>query len=269
MTNLSDHHSSHIVKLLYIGDSGTGKTGSLTSLVKAGYKLRILDCDNGLDPLVQFVMRDCPDKLTNVEYETRREKFKASPAGPIISGSPRAFVDCLELLTKWADGTTPAEWGGETILVIDTFSGLSTAAFEWAKGMNPSAKDPRQWYFMAQQALEKVIDMLTGSGFACNVIVISHIDYKEREDGITKGYARAVGSALGPIIPKYFNTVLLCETKGMGTKTQRMIKTLPTGVVDLKTPAPFRLNQDLPLDTGLAVVFEALKRSAVPTQTPK
>src|SRR5947207_14204487 len=99
MTNLANHHSSHIVKLLYIGDSGTGKTGSLTSLVKGGYKLRILDCDNGLDVLVQFIMRDCPDKIKNVDYETRRDKFKASPVGPVISGSPRAFIDCLGLLT--------------------------------------------------------------------------------------------------------------------------------------------------------------------------
>jgi hypothetical protein len=215
-------------------------------------------------------MRDCPDKIKNVDYETRRDKYKATNVGPIISGQPRAFIDCLGLLTKWSDGTVPAEWGDETILVVDTFSGLAAGAFEWAKGFNASLPkpnpDPRSIYFIAQQALEKVIDMLTGAGFACNVIVISHIDYKEREDGVTKGYARAIGSALGPIIPKYFNTVLLCETKGAGLNTKRMIKTLPTGVVDLKTPTPFRLNQDLPLDIGLATVFEALKSSAVTTK---
>jgi GTPase SAR1 family protein len=48
MTSLAEHHSSHIVKLLYIGDSGTGKTGSLTSLVKGGYNSAFLTATTAL-----------------------------------------------------------------------------------------------------------------------------------------------------------------------------------------------------------------------------
>ena len=40
---LSEHHASRFVKVLYIGDSGTGKTGSLTPLVGAGYNLENLE----------------------------------------------------------------------------------------------------------------------------------------------------------------------------------------------------------------------------------
>jgi hypothetical protein len=47
----SDHLATGLRKMLYIGDSGTGKTTSLISLVKAGYILRIFDFDNLLDPL--------------------------------------------------------------------------------------------------------------------------------------------------------------------------------------------------------------------------
>ena len=47
----SEHKSRKYVKLLYLGDSGTGKTGSLVSLVQAGYKLRVIDLDDGLDAL--------------------------------------------------------------------------------------------------------------------------------------------------------------------------------------------------------------------------
>ena len=43
MPKLSDHQSNDFTKLLLIGDAKSGKTGSLVSLVKAGYKLRILD----------------------------------------------------------------------------------------------------------------------------------------------------------------------------------------------------------------------------------
>lgn len=259
MTLLSQHQSSDYTKILYIGDSGTGKTGSLTSLVAEGYKLRIIDTDNGLDSLVQFVNKECPDKIGNVEFETRRDKYQASPSGPIILGTPRAFVDILGLLNKWPDGTVPAQWGKEIILVIDSLTGIGNAAFEWAKGMNSGAKDPRNWYFSAQQAVEKMIDMIMSDSFKCNVIIISHVQYKEREDGSMKGYANAIGSALGPVIPKYFNTLVLAESVGAGKGTRRVIKTLPTGVVDLKTPAPFKLDAELPLGTGLSTLFKKLK----------
>jgi hypothetical protein len=259
MPKLSEHHSNKIVKLLYIGDSGTGKTGSLTSLVKAGYKIKIWDTDNGADILSQFVRHDCPDKLDNIEYEPLRDQLKATPTGPVVSGTPKAFVRAIQLLDKWTDGSVPSEGGDETIAVVDSFSGLGTAAMFWAQGMNAGAKDPRQWYFAAQQALEKVIDMLTSAAFKCNVIVISHIDYKEREDGVTKGYARAIGSALGPILPKYFNNLILCESSGLGKNVKRTIKTMPTGIIDLKTSAPFKFGEPLPIESGMAEIFAKLK----------
>ena len=53
-----------ITKCILLGDSGTGKTGALASLVKAGYKLRVLDLDNKLASgiLPQVIKRECADK---------------------------------------------------------------------------------------------------------------------------------------------------------------------------------------------------------------
>lgn len=261
MPSLAEHHSSTTVKAILIGDSGTGKTGSLVSLLAEGYKLRIIDLDNGLDSLVQWGKRVCPDKLANTEFETVRDNYKSSPMGPIISGTPKAFVRSLQLMDKWTDGTVPAEWDTQTIFVIDSLTALGKAAFDWAKGMNPSAKDPRQWYFSAQQAIENVIAALTSETFKPNVLLISHVSYKEMPDGTTKGYANSIGSALGPTIPKYFNTMLMAESMGSGANVKRTIKTVPTGVVDLKTPIPFKLPTALPLDTGMAEIFKQLKSS--------
>ena len=159
MAPLTQHLGSQFVKLLYLGDSGTGKTGSLTSLVEAGYKLRILDLDNGLDVLKAFVTKECPDKLVNIDYETRRDKYKATAVGAAVSGMPKAFIESLGLMTKWTDGTFPSEWGPECIFIIDSLTGLGKAALEWAKGMNPtSAQGNRMhgqsWYWQAQQALD-------------------------------------------------------------------------------------------------------------------
>ena len=55
MPALGQHQSSDIVKMLFIGPSGAGKTGALASLASAGYNLRILDMDNGLDVLANVL----------------------------------------------------------------------------------------------------------------------------------------------------------------------------------------------------------------------
>ena len=259
MTALADHTSSKYVKFLYIGDSGTGKTGSLTSLVEAGYKLRILDTDYGTEVLAQYVRKFCPDKIGNVDYETVRDKYRPTASGMIIAGMPKAYIDGLKLMEKWSDGSVPAEWGSDTIFVLDSLSTFALSAFEWAKGLNPTAREPRTWYFVAQQSLETMLSSLTSEDFKCNVIVISHVNFRERLDGMIKGYPNSIGSALGPIIGRYFNTFLLAETVGAGKNATRKIKTVTTGTIDLKNPAPFKIDATLPLETGLATAFAALK----------
>lgn len=252
MPTLDHHQSSDYTKLIYIGDSGTGKTGSLASLVAAGYKLKVLDMDNGLDALVHYA-RALDADLSLVEFETIRDAYRASKAGPVIKGSPQAYTKSLDILTQWAEIEDP-----QTIFVLDSLTHFGKAAFEWAKGMNPTAKDPRQWYFTAQQGVEKVLSLLTSDDFKMNVIIISHVNYKEISEGVHKGHPNAVGSALGPTISSYFNTLILAESSGAGTNTRRKIKTLPTGVIDLKTPNP-KVDKELPLETGLATIFAQLK----------
>jgi hypothetical protein len=259
MANLADHHGSKFVKLALIGDSGTGKTGALVSLVQAGYKLKILDLDNGLDALREWAKVKCPDKLANVDYETYRDKYKVhSSQGLILDGQPKAFTNSLKLLEKWTDETKPCEWGEETIFVIDSLTAYGKAAFEWAKGMNSSAKDPRQWFYLAQQAVEDTVALLTGEAFKTNVIIISHVTYDEWTDGTTKGTMSAVGKALGPKLAKYLNTLVLAEKTGKGDSVVRSIRTAPTSVIDLKTPGP-GFEVTLPLGTGLAEIFKKLK----------
>src|SRR5882672_3993868 len=94
----SAHHSSTIVKLLLLGDAKSGKTTALASLVAAGYKLRILDTDNLLDPLIDKVRKTCPDFLDNIDYVTCRDKYINSPGGVKIDGKARAWTDALAIL---------------------------------------------------------------------------------------------------------------------------------------------------------------------------
>lgn len=257
MPSLLDHHSGKYVKLLFIGDSGTGKTGALTSLVADGYKLKILDLDNGLDALRQWVSHECADRMRNVDFETLRDPMTITPAGPTIKA--QTYIKALKLMSEWTDGSKPAESEEKDIFVLDSLTSLGRASFEWAKAGNPQAKDPRQWYFSAQQSLENVIGMLTSESFRCNLIVISHINYKELEEGVNKGYPTAVGSAMGPTVPKYFNTMIQAEVRGSLKEVRRTIRTLPSTIIDLKNPSPFKMDAEYSLSTGLAEIFKQLK----------
>ena len=265
MPSLAQHQSNDFTKMLIMGDSGSGKTGALTSLVTAGYNLRILDMDNGLETLKQFVLQQAPDRIGSIEYRTLRDAYKATPEGPVVS-RPTAFVDAIKMLDRWkyddVDLGPPSEWGSECLLVIDSLTFLSDSAFAWARGLAPGNKDPRQWYGTAQDAIEKVLALLTSPNFKTNVIVIAHVKYIEREDGTTKGYPTSVGSALSPQIPRYFNSVALCQTKTGGKRT---IQTVATAMIDLKNPKPFEMLPSYPLEIGLVDFFRVLRKP--PTQT--
>lgn len=267
MAKASEHKSSILTKLLYIGDSGTGKTTSLCSLVEADYHLRIIDFDNLLDSLISMVKRKCPEKLDNIEYMTFRDKMKATPNGPVIDGQPRAYIDSMKAIDKWDDGTIPGEWGEKHVLVIDSFTSMSRAAFWWAKGLMGASSfaegvplkgvDPRQFYNVSQGGLMNTISYVTAESFNTNVIVIAHIKYMEHE-GVTKGFPVSVGSAISPEIPGYFPSVALA-TKTNGPEPRRMIRTRSTNMIDLKNPKSFDMAVEFPMETGLAQFFRTVK----------
>jgi hypothetical protein len=258
---LSELPSAEFTKFFYVGDSSSGKTGSLVSLVKAGYKLRILDMDDGTAILKAYVQRECKELIDNVDVETFRDKYKVRAGGDVgVDGSPKSFTNAVKLLDKWTDGTEPKAWGADTFFILDTLTTLGKAALAWAEGMAPTAKDPRQWYFAAQQAIENIIAMIMGPDFKTNVIIMTHITARELQDGTQKGFpASGAGSALGPTLAKYCNTLVLAESSGMGDNVKRKIKTTPTGFIDLKSAAPFATASSYDLGTGLAEIVKTIK----------
>lgn len=249
------------VKLMLIGTSGAGKTGALTSLVTAGYKLRIVDMDDGLDALMHLVNAECPQNKKNVSYMTFRDSFKMGPTGPVVRGAPKAAVNAINALDKWEDGTVPETWGAEYILVLDSLTLFGQAAYAWAKQQNPLVKEKRQWFQAGQELIQNTIATLTSPQFTANVIVISHIDVRTLEDGTVKGFASSLGEALGPKLPAYFNTLLISEASGTGTARKQQIKTVATTLVDGKNPAPMKIEASYPIKTALADIFTLLRAS--------
>lgn len=277
MPFLANHQSNDYTKLLLIGDAKSGKTGSLISLVEAGYHLRILDMDNLLDILKYMILEKCPDKIDNVEFRTLRDKRKATPQGSIIDGQPKAFVDALKMIDRWKykeDGNeidlgVPAEWGPDCILVIDSLSRLCDAAFDFREPLAPTDRqgnpNMQAVYGDAQDAIEATLAGVTSKNFETNVIVIAHVQYMDQPDGTKKGFPQGVGQKLSPKIPQYFPNVVLYTNEG----GKRTLRTNSTPLIDLANAKPFAMAKSYPIETGLAQFFAVLRELPKQKETPK
>ena len=279
MPSLSKHQSNDYVKLLLIGDAKSGKTGSLISLIKAGYKLRILDLDNLLDILAKLIAEPCPDLIDSVEFRTIRDAAKMTAAGPTIA-APKAFIEATKMLDRWKYKTdegeeidlgVPSEWGPDCILVIDSLSRLCDAAYDWCESVIPKAKsggefDGRAVYGNAQDAIESMLAMLTSKSFECNLIVIAHGLYQDLPDGTTKIFPQGVGQKLSPKIPQYFPNYIRYTNKG----GKRTIQLESDGMIDLANTNPNAFEKkSLPIESGLADFFAVLREPPQAQPKPK
>lgn len=265
MPSLGDHQSNLYTKLLFLGDAKSGKTTALWSLVRAGYKLRILDLDNLLDALKERILAECPKQINNVEFRTMRDKYKSTPLGPALDGPAKAFVDSMKMLDHWKYDDTdlgkPKEWGPDTILVVDSLSRLCDAAYDFhamiAKpGKSSGEVDGRAIYGQAQDAVEMVLANLTSNTFETNVIVICHGQYMQLPDGSSKIFPQGVGQKLSPKIPQYFPVYV--RLKNVAGK--RSLQLESDVMIDLAVPKMSAFKEKtLPADDGLATIFQTLR----------
>lgn len=277
MPSLKDHGSNQTTKMLLLGDSGSGKTGALASLVEAGYNLRILDFDSGLDILANVLRaKNKPELLERVNFQTCTDGSRI--AGTNMIPTATAWSRAIKILGDWPDGIGRLDtWTSNDVLVIDSLTFAGKAATRFILNLNGRIGDVPGWndYFGAQQLLEKLCATLYSDTVRSNVIVISHVrevakthqelDSKGRpitveEEGSRKGFAETgAGKALSPVIGRYFNSVLLVDIEGSGAATRRIIRTVPHENIGLKNSAPGSVKAKYGIDTGLAEYFAAVR----------
>lgn len=251
MPTLETYKADKPIKMLYMGDTGTGKTGALASLANAGYKLHILDYDNGLDILSTAVK---PEFLKNIEYETLTEKKKAVGGTVLIQGTPKSFARGLALLTEWSGKYTSKE----DIIVIDSLTFMSDAALEHVlAGAGHTGRQPEiQEWGLAMSLIEDVLSILYSDDLKCNVIVNSHIKYIQDEgSGMVKAQINTLGSKLPPKVGRYFNHLIMGQMVG----TKRVIKTKGSAMFGLKSPNPEKVKEQYSVESGLAEYFQDVK----------
>ncbi len=247
MPSLTDHHSSSVVKLLNIGESGSGKTGALASLARVGYRLWVLDFDNGLDILANLLT---PEEQARVTYESLRDE-RTLTNGISKVKTATAWKGAGKALEAWDAGAL----GPSDILVLDTLSTASQAAFNYCLPLNPT--NIQAVYGSMADTVLAFIDTITASPMNCNVIVNTHVRFLGGEGDTMqmRGLPNAKGQQIPKEIGKFFNTCVLTRTQGSGPAARRLISTKPQGMIEVKTSNPLNVKGEYPLETGLADLF--------------
>lgn len=274
------------LRIMLIGYPGTAKTGALASLANAGFKLRIIDFDGNLDPLLRRVQAE---QLSNIDAVYLEDKLTTGPSGFLeAKGIPDAFVRGHKLLDKWsykeADGTVvdlgaSKDWGLDTVVVLDSITKMGEASMLRAtKMMNktPDTVTDRVWNLaITEQA--NFLNRLSSADNPHHVIVIAHLKMIGPKD-IRKGdsdIAKVIKEQLADMLPtRFYPSVLgwqypqvamadwpivieaIKEVKAGQIK--RYLNLAPRNELDVKFPGIENLGPKLDISDGLLTVFKEL-----------
>lgn len=281
MPSLLEAAASSTIKSLHLGPSGTGKTGALASLARAGYNLYILDYDAGLTTTNSLAdaLKDDHSALARIQFESPRDTVRPGNNGlPLIKPPITAYKSAGKILQTWdVTSFTPRD-----IIVLDTLTSFSEAAFNEALllGGRLNQRPQLQDFGWMADSVKLFIEMLTDPSLNCHVIVNTHVriigieeetmvgDNKDRKLTQVQGLPNAKGQEISRIVSRYFNNVLLFRSMGSGPGAKRVISTTPQGVVEVKTSAPTSVKPQYPIETGLAQFFEDVLGRGPPPSSP-
>lgn len=242
MAAFKNHLSSTRVKLLLTGDSGAGKSGVLASLANAGYDLRIIDIDNGLDILNNYLTPEAMDRVHSISIPARDPKTWEMATDLIYNG----WKDDTEDLGKVED------WGPECVLVIDSGSFLCQGALTYALSSNkiPLDKmgfDRAIWGVVANKFEELMAKLTDDRRVKCNLVMTAHIRSLEDDRGVSKSHPSFLGQQLPSVVPRYMNNVWRIDV--MPDK-KRVIRTMSDSKMMLKSSMPKILKEEEVMDLG-------------------
>lgn len=217
------------IKDWLIGESGTGKTHSVRTLLRTGVQPLVLFTESGMRSLAP-----CDNPMCAVCKDTRT--LPAIPwafvppapggidtqiaAAELINTKDQAFlsgmrdnnrkefaqfVDVLRLVKEFKDSTGKSwgpvhGWNTDRCLVLDGWSNLGPMAMNLFCGRRPNYDKPD--YGIAQRALMNFWQMLVGQ-LRCHVIVIGHTERGLTETGVSlKLTVNTIGRQLAPDLPK-------------------------------------------------------------------
>lgn len=263
MPSLEAMKSTDPIKLLLLGHSGTGKTGSLGALAAAGYRVFLADFENGfqilLDPKVL-----APEHRKNIFVKAFYDKRQGPLALP-VGGVPKAMLNFYDTLSGWKETDeegkavslgSPYTWGLKDVLVIDSITTLSDAIELHVLHLNNRLGQPMriQDYGTCQEILHGLFQSLCSPAAGCHVIFMAHLRQLEDGAGGNKWFPQATGKKISPLISRYFNNSVLLTRDAQGN---REMHTSSSHQADMKNSRPSVVPAKMPTD--LARLFKLLQ----------
>lgn len=261
-----------LIKMLYLGYSGEGKSTSIVPLGipgyldNPGYELRILDFDGKAEEVIRstlarflkdkLITQDQHDKALTENYDvvpclestgviqSREGKRTVKKLG--IEGTATAWNTAVKSLEKWN-----SSWSDRTILVVDSFTYAVRAITNFSMELNGKLNQTLEWrdYQMPQHIAETL--MVTCADLPTNCIVAAHQDplelYKATDRIDDKGeiVEELIDTLMVPIsigragrmkLPARFNHLLVASSDGKGSAVRRYVYTESRVGVVTKTP---------------------------------
>lgn len=287
MPKFTQRPTNPVIKMLYLGHAGSGKTGSLVSLAAAGYNVRILDLDNKAQIIRDFVtnpksiyLRQRPGLWTEeqaqtvaerISYVTLTEGYNIKGAIAVPKGD--SWFKIGKMLNDWRDGDdhpgNVGNWTQNDVLVIDSFSRYCEAAVNYQLSLTGHLDTGPQVgkmgsndYSHGYTYIRNQLQLLKSDEVKCNVIIICHIVFMEpagpqvNANQQLRGFPQVLGRAnISPQIGQYFGHSIRANSIGNHPSIKRMIFTNNDENIELINPAPFSIKPQYNLETGLAEYF--------------
>lgn len=211
-------------KVALIGDSGTGKTHALRTLVDAGLEVFAIFTEPGMD-----VVSDIPseklhwnyispstvswDKLYDSARKINTLSFKALAEMPHINrGEHAEFLTVVNTMANYVDQRTGIVYGEvdafdqTRCIYFDSLSGLNTMAMNLVAGSKPTKNQGD--YGTSMDNLENFLQKLT-QDLKCHVVLICHPEReKDETTGGTSMMISTIGQKLAPKLPKLFTDLI-------------------------------------------------------------
>jgi len=250
------------VNILLLGESGSGKTYSLRTLIDAGVELFVIQTEPG-----GTVLEDLPKETYHSRYiapataswtamadsATKLNTLSMGALAKMDGINKREYAQFVEIITTLGNFTCDrcgktfgdvSTWGPERALVIDSLSGLNIMAMDLVVGSKPT-KSMADWG-MAMDNLGRLINKLV-TDTKCHFILTAHME-PERDEvtGRVVNMPSTLGRKLAPLLPRFFDNVINTVREGSSFKWSTA-----TANAALKA-------RDLPIDDNLAPSFAAI-----------
>lgn len=218
-------------KTLILGDSGCGKTYSIGKLIEMGLNVRILFTEPGMETVGQYfqdrkqeippnvhwhyIAPAAPSWAKMIDSAKKINSMSFKMLAELSDINKKEFGEFIEIVTSLSNFKSDRtgevfgaadDWGTDTVLVLDSLSGLNLAAMNLVTGSKP-VKSMADWG-VAISNLEFLITKLT-TGLRCHFVMTAHME--REQDEITGGVslmASTLGKKLAPKIPRYFSDVV-------------------------------------------------------------